>query len=78
MSPVEHEKISDKSNQHEALRLSLIHIRQLRVLKQYHQDIKSSLGIILGFYLPILICISDKYEFSFTVFPPRIYGAIAP
>lgn len=55
MSSVGQEKISGKSKQYEDLRLSLMHIRQPRGLKQYQQDVKPSLGITLKVYLPILM-----------------------
>lgn len=70
MSPVGQEKISGKSKQYEALRLSLMHIRQLRGLKQYQQDVKSSLGITLRVYLPILMSKWNEYEYSFIFFLP--------
>lgn len=69
MSPVGQEKISGKSKQYEDLRLSLIHITQLRALKPYQQDAKSILGIILTVYLPILMSRWNEYEFSFIFFP---------
>lgn len=75
MSSVGQEKISGKRKQYEALRLSLTHIRQLRGLKQYQQDVKPSLGITLKVYLPILMSMWHEYEFSFIFFLP---GYVVP
>lgn len=54
MSPVEQEKMSDKNDQYEALRLLVTHIRHLRALKP-HQDGKLSFGISLPVYEFILV-----------------------